>query len=963
MGKKISSLFAINFLLQFLLVNILLAQPTGKIAGTVVDASTREALPGANVILEGLFIGAATDANGEFVIYNVPAGEQTITVVYVGYKQKSKKTIIPENKTKTVNIELKFVAIETDEIVITAQAEGQIAAINQQLNARSIKNVVSAKQIQDIPDANAAEAVSRLPGVSLLREGGEGQKVVIRGIAPKYNKIEISGVQIASTDNSDRSTNISMISPYMLDGIEVTKAAMPDKEADVIGGTVNFILKETPQEFRFDVLSQGAFNGLDNSFGDYKIMGSASNRFLDNKLGLFAQIDFEQRNRNSFELNVNYDNKIKLENRTAAFDSIGGYTPAMALSDIGRDVNRFGGAIIFDYKLPGGSIKYYTFLSKIEKESIARNDIFNPSSNTRFLGLSQNENNLTIAINSFRIEQEINNFVFDGGGSYSYSKNDQPNEISIRGIDKQAFGDSSKIAEKKNPVIIPGFAQNDLSTLELYDISLSSAKNETSEFSADLNIEYNIRLPLDINLKLKSGGKLKTRFKEFNAESERTPFTWDPRWNDFVVSQFFDDSYLGLNNLPYSIFLDSDINSKKFPGIDHRFNSMPDNELVKSMAQFLHNTDTSYYDYVKSKKNDYKGNEYYRAGYLMSEVKIGESITLTPGIRYEYNETKYKGIRGDESAQLSYQGYEHFDTTTSRINDFWLPMVHFRYKPLDWFDLRLAYTQTIARPNFNQIIPSWNITDLHVSWNNPELKPALSENYDGYASFYENYIGLFTIGWFKKDISDFIFYAEPTGNLDSSATDLPDFARDKPITRWINNKFPVKLWGIETEWQTHFWYLPGVLKGLVLKVNYTHTFSEARYPRTTQKTIGVPPFQTTEFTDTTYTDRLLLQPSDIVNVTLGYDYQGFSIRLSYVYSDDIFSQTHFYTSLQGTSEAFEKWDIAVRQKLPVDGLELFANVNNISNSLERDIVRGKVDFPRREQHYGLTADFGLRFRL
>jgi len=932
--------------------------------GLVTDEATNEPLMGANIFLKGTGFGAASDFDGNYRISSIPAGSYIVKVSYIGYIVHEENITITKDRTVEINFNLKLATIEGEEVLVTAQAEAQMAAINTQLTARTIKNVVSAKQIQEIPDANAAEAVGRLPGVSLQRQGGEGQKVIIRGMSPKFNKIEISGVQMASTDNTDRSTDISMISPYMLDGIEVSKAAMPDKEADVFGGSVNFILKEAPEKFSFDALAQGSYNGLDNSFGDYKFMISGSNRFFDNKLGIFGQVDIEKRNRSAFELNVNYDNFIKLEDRTAPYDSIDGYIPSLSLKDVGREINRFGGTVILDYKLPDGKIKFYTFLSRIEKENISRTDAFAPSGNSRFLGLSQINQNLSIMVNSLRYEQKFNNLFVDAGVSFSFSENEVPNNILFRGLDKQAFGDSSSFVQDQNPMIIPNFATNDISTLNIYDINLSSSYNKSTEFSADLNLDYSLGLTKNISMLLKVGGKLKSRKKLFNNETERTPFPWDPRWNDLVVNEFFNDTYLGLNDLPYHLFLDSDINSKQYPGSDYYFDTMPNIDLVNDLANFLHDKDTSYYNYVQSKKDDYMGDEYYRAGYFMSEIKIGESITFTPGIRYEQNETTYKGIRGDESANLFYQAYEHFDTTTTRTNEYWLPMIHIKYKPVDWFDLRLAYTKTLSRPNFNQIIPSWNITDLYTTWNNPNLEPSVSENYDIYASFYENHIGLFTLGWFKKEINDFIFFAEPTGNLDSTATDLPDFAKDKPIRRWINNEFPVDLWGIEAEWQTHFWYLPGFLNGFVFNINYTHIISEAKYPRTIQESKFIPPFTTiTTFTDTFYTDRLLQQPSDIINVTLGYDYSDFSIRLSFLYTDDIFSLTSFYSALQGTSESFTKWDVAIRQKLPVEGLEIFGNVNNISSSIERDIIRGKTDFPRREQHYGVTADFGVRYRF
>ena len=91
--------------------------------------------------------------------------------------------VIFEFPTKDLSVD------EGDVVVVSAQREGQMAAINQQINSISIKNIVSADKIEELPESNAAEAVGRLPGVSLQREGGEGNKVVIRGLAPKYNKV------------------------------------------------------------------------------------------------------------------------------------------------------------------------------------------------------------------------------------------------------------------------------------------------------------------------------------------------------------------------------------------------------------------------------------------------------------------------------------------------------------------------------------------------------------------------------------------------------------------------------------------------------------------------------------------------------------------------------------------------------------------------------------------------------
>jgi TonB-dependent receptor len=196
---------------------------------------------------------------------------------------------------------LELMVIQGEELIITAQAEGQMQAINQQITSTSIKNIVSSAKIQELPESNAAEAVGRLPGVSLQREGGEGNKVIIRGLSPQFNKIQINGVNMASTGRvtyigqdantveDDRSVDLSMISPNVLEGIEVSKTAMADQEADQLGGTVNFKLRGAPKKPTLNATIQGGYNGLRSETNNYYYVLGGGMRFFENKFGVFFQ--------------------------------------------------------------------------------------------------------------------------------------------------------------------------------------------------------------------------------------------------------------------------------------------------------------------------------------------------------------------------------------------------------------------------------------------------------------------------------------------------------------------------------------------------------------------------------------------------------------------------------------------------------------------------------------------------
>ena len=153
---------------------------TGTIKGKVYDKDSKEGLPGANVFLVGTSVGAASDLNGGYVITNASPGTYTLQVTYIGYVSKSVGVRVVNDSTIMDDFALQAVAIEGKEFVVTAQAAGQMQAINQQLTSNKIVSVVSESRIQELPDFNAAQAISRLPGISTLNSSGEANKIVIR---------------------------------------------------------------------------------------------------------------------------------------------------------------------------------------------------------------------------------------------------------------------------------------------------------------------------------------------------------------------------------------------------------------------------------------------------------------------------------------------------------------------------------------------------------------------------------------------------------------------------------------------------------------------------------------------------------------------------------------------------------------------------------------------------------------
>ena len=468
----------------FTIMSIVNAQ-NSTIRGVVADSLNGNLLIGANVSIDGTSLGMATDNKGSYSISNVNPGTYTLKVSYIGYETANKEFTVTGDSENTINFNLEYTTVEGKTVVVTAQARGQMDAINKQLKAKSIKNIVSSDRIQELPESNAAEAVARIPGVSIRREGGEGNKVVIRGLSPKYNKITVNGTSLASTDSSNRSTDISMISQYMLEGIEVTKAGTPDQDGDVLGGTINFILKKAKPGFHGDLITQGIYNGLEEKAGDYKYVASVGNRFLNDKLGVLAQIDLENRTRSSHDLGASYNNA------PANLDSVNALSFSnMVLTDINRNNDRTNSLFVLDYQIPRGNISYSGLNSKIKKKETNYSDVFALIVEDRFYNTGEGVNDINVISETWKYEQKLlNNLSLDAFKSFSMSKNNRQAYL-FRFNEPDPYTES---VLRKSIDNINNSAANNIS--QAYFLNGTNRINNTTEkessFGANVEYEFN----------------------------------------------------------------------------------------------------------------------------------------------------------------------------------------------------------------------------------------------------------------------------------------------------------------------------------------------------------------------------------------------------------------------------------------------------------------------------------------
>lgn len=965
--------------------------PTGSVKGTIMDAQSKEPLPYSNVIIVGTSMGAAADKDGKFNINGIPVGHYTLRATFVGYKQKEVKVDIRARRTLEFNFFLEPAAVEGKTVMVTAQAEGQMQAINKQLSAMSIKNVVSSAKIQQLPDANAAESVGRLPGVSLVREGGEASQVVIRGLAPQYNQITIDGIQlpsniasgnlITSTDlnstatNSslgDRAVDLSMISSSSLGGIEVVKAITPDMDAAVLGGVVNFDLRKAGKSThklmpKIGLLAQGAYNQLKNEANDYKYVASIENRYFNDHFGVFLQGSMERRNLSDQQFGAAYTvNNVNVNLGDATIPNLDNLT----LTDTHRIRKRDDGTLVLDYRTKDIKIGLENVMSYSDTKATNRSEqayIWNASRELNY-GLNNADTKLNSLTSLLSVDASIPFFNVHGTLAYSYSRSQDPGDATFNFVqDYGGFtgGIGSSVA-KLQPNVIASYIQPNDTAAWLDNIITSNSLLKDRFYEGKIDFTHDFNISDFVTAKFKFGGMYqdRTRSYVYGQRSGSTIYN-----GGSVVTTAFRNRYPNLlfnsTGLSMANFVYNGYSYGNFLKGEYNMVYPLNADLMRQLIPITMTENASLgggfrANDIASRVNNYNGVEDKSAVYGMLTLNLGNMFTLLPGVRYQNLKGTYTAAR----VNLTVPGGVYSDTSVTKSHGYVLPMVHLIIKPLDWLQVHFAYTNTLNYPDFTAITPRYEITNTFINVNNYNLKPATSQNFDLVVSAYSNDIGLLTLDGFSKQIKNLVFYSNTWVTDLSKFPELPNLRGNLwNVATYINSPYTITLNGLEADWQTHFWYLPGVLSGIVLSVNYTHIFSKANYPKTI-KYVKYDEYGNTNTTivDTFYTDRLIDQPTDIANLAVGFDYKGFSIRVSMIYHADVFQAPGFIPAVRSIGAKYTRWDMSAKQELPWYKIQVFFNLNNINS--EDDIYKNaKTDFLSSQQRYGLEAELGLRVSM
>jgi TonB-dependent receptor len=991
--------------------------------GVVTDSLTHESLIGANVILVGTSQGASTNLEGEYKIPNITEGTYKIKVSYVGYHTKILNLSVKGIGLKLLSIQLTTDRIEGKTIVVTSQAQGQLSAINEQLSSNNIVNIVSADKMKELPDANIAESIGRLPGVSLGRTAGEADKVIIRGLSAQFNKVTIEGVPMVSTSGglaagttnygssnySDRSIDLSMLGDDLIKGVEVSKSLRADMDADAIGGTINLTLKSAPEGFHYNVQANGGYNDLTKYWRNYKISGSVSDRFFDNAIGMRIQLNTEDKALPSQQFNGGYDAVSPLSSKDANGNpvlSLIRNTNSARLTVDDLDRKRLGGSVILDYESEIVDVLFFnTYIQKKDHDVREDNSInFQAAGNGLFTKLySISDFNTEERTHSLRTKIKL--WGMELNTSLSYTKGDYKNP----GYDFPFYQINTPNPYKSNafiyanPANLMAVAGAD-NPSDFYIQSLDRTLNSLNDNDYDAKIDFTV--PLKISDTFSGKFYAGAKYHEMNRNNQGTSSDYGIQMAQTThavsilnwLKQNANQNASGIT--PYGVsglnFMDANYTQPTFLNGRYKLDNWQYNMglLYKLGSEFYPDNSQSYYlNGPESFNSLYNLVEKSLAGYVMAELNMGSDLTVVPGLRWEQLKGTYGAyiVYTNDSNPTGLQGQVPIWRAINVTHTNYFPSVNIKYKVDENVQLMGAYYSSVARPNFSDVSPliDYNVTGTINASSNPYLKPAIAQNFDIGASLFSNSIGLFAVNLFYKEINDLPYsipsYMPYKRDLIAHAPSdilerLPGLDYFDPI--WlsrnpaattsipINNPETAYIKGIELSWQTHLWYLPGVLSGIVLDLNlslmksYTQYpyFDGLSFPKDTLWNAAHSRISKIEYYEEyrTRAGSVLNQPKAIYNAIIGWDYLGFSSRVSFRY------QQTTLTSLDAKFSLADAYydnvlliDISLKQKI-IGSLSVFTNFTNIGSHVDDyyySSPNGKLS--TSAQTYGFNMQFGI----
>ena len=1000
-----------------------MAVAQGTLRGVVTDTLAKDPLVGANVYLVGTSLGSPADLDGAYRIERIPEGTYTLRFSYISYRTKEVKVDVRANTTTVVDASLVPDVIEMTTFVVQGQAEGQVAAINQQITAPTIINVISEEKIRELPDANAAESIGRLPGVSIIRSGGEANKIILRGLDEKFTNVTIDGVKIPPTDATSRGVDLSTLSQSSLAGIELYKASTPDKDGDALAGSINLVTKKAPETRKFKADFKGDYNKLMQSANQHDLSFHYGERFFNNFLGVQLAGNLEKRIRSNERIDVDYGDNDK---------------PAYFINDFQLEFTdeirkRDGFSVLLDLNTPdNGTIRINNVYGRTKRDYVLSTRDYpsngggdqggNPVYNYR-----DREQEINTINSSIRGDNNLLGLNLNWGLSFGQSESDFPFDYEATFVEPSGMEASPRL--RTGPEQLISYAVNDFSNASLYWAYNRSQRNFDKERTAFLDVAKKYLYSNNISGEIKIGGKYKSKDRSNSRTEDFTPY-YLGRWQryellpdgtirekDFTGTLFQEwkeerDRTGGLF-IPIDQFFRNPV-SRSIYG-SYSLNPFIDRDRLRQWYELNKNgidvTGNQHEIWTNPliRYDDYSITERVGAGYIMNTLNLGQKVTVIGGLRFENEDNDYaskympQSVGGfpvtansirDTTSSYNSSSFSSGDFLDDNFLGVLLPNLNIAVTPVDFMKIRLAAYRALARPDFNMRLdryiagrPAEVGSQLQVYVGNPKLKTARAWNYEVNTSFFGNTIGLISLSAYYKEIEDMYHMLN---NFNTSAVrDNQGVLQDTLMQRFginwasqmgaspynltfpYNSPKPTKVWGFEFEHQINFNFLPGLLKNLVLSYNASIVRSEAVLWASKIDSLyydppgPIPPTWRKFTVLTERKQKLEGMPEFFGNIALGYDIGDFSGRISLFHQGEHNVSYSANGLSDGVTNAFTRIDLALKQGI-TDNLSLFLNVSNLTNIEDGSSIQNRV-FDRRlfnqSEKYGLTTDFGITVRF
>ncbi|MCO5786815.1 TonB-dependent receptor [Pseudomonas sp. G11-1] len=805
-------------------------------------------------------------------------------------------------------------AQQPEVVDVIGQAAQLEQALDDQRRANTIKSVVHADAIGQLPDDNAAEALQRVPGLSVERDQGEGRFVRVRGLGSDLNSVTINGTLVPAPEDDRRAVAMDVLPSELVQSLSVVKTLTPDMDANSLGGTIEVeSLSAFDHDGLFYSLSAEGSHDENTSKNSPKLSGAFSNRFsigdgVDN-FGVAAALSWQERKFGSDNVETggawDFDDGARLEEIE------------QRRYDIARE--RTGLGLNLDYRPDEHSEVWFRSLYSRYKDDEVRQGLVTTFGDPQLPG-ELGEAEVARELKAREETQEVKSFVFGGKrqlgdwgvsaqAGYSKAGEDSPGGIGTAAFEADEDFSNVGYSGTRKPRLRAGQDLYDATHFSLTEVEWEKQKTTDTEKNIKLDLTRDFSLS-GMPSQLAFGGKLSRREKD----------------NDLDIWVFEDFDELG--------FSDAQLNLSQFSrgttdyGLG-RFGPRISDRAVKDLISGLNRAD--FYDEEESRINDFTIEEDINAVYIMNTLDI-DDLRIIAGLRYEDTSIKARGTGLDQGDFVA--------NNTSNDYDHWLPGLHAIYQLNDQTQIRAAWTNSVVRPTFGQMFPGFVLDGDEAEFGNPDLKPLESSNFDLGIEHYMGRAGAVSAFVFYKDIDNFIYTADVAGT--------GAYAGFSEAITSINGD-SATVYGLELAYSQKFSWLPSPWNGLLLNANTTFTKSDA----------DIEQFDPDLGAMRSRSIRLPGQSDVTGNLTVGWENDKLSLRLSTNY------KSNYLDEVGDVLDA--RYDYKVDDQLFVDfsagyflrdNLQVFFEAQNLTDE-SYYVYTGKRRYNAQYEEYGPSYKIGL----